>query len=265
MQRTIRLLLLIAMMGFAIIPQATNAQETGITTPDGTLRRIRVPVLMYHYVSELPPDADEFRVNLTVTPDIFRSHLEFFRENDYTPISLKELDDALRHGTELPEKPVVLTFDDGHLDHYTNAFPLLQEFGYTGTFFVITSLLDNDHPDYINWEQAKEMADAGMGIEPHTKNHINLTERNRDTLVYEILGSIESVEAHLGQRPQMFSYPAGRYDDATLAVVAEADIARAVTTEPGSLHTTSNTLLLSRLRVTGNMSPAGLVYIIENF
>ncbi|MEM6283459.1 MAG: polysaccharide deacetylase family protein [Chloroflexota bacterium] len=264
MKQITLILLSISLLTAFNVALTANAQAE-MTAPDGTLRRIRVPILMYHYVSELPDEADEFRVNLTVTPEIFRSHLEFFRENGYSPVSLIELDNALRDGAPLPAKPVILTFDDGHLDHYTNAFPLLQEYGYTGTFFVITSLLDNNHPDYINWEQAKEMAEAGMSIEPHTKNHINLTERNRDTLVYEILGSIESVEAHLGQRPQMFSYPAGRYDDAVLTVAAEADIARAVTTEPGSLHTTSNTLLLSRLRVTGNMSPAGIAYIIENF
>ncbi len=248
----------------ALFPTASQAQESTLLH-DGTLRRIRVPILMYHYVSELPPDADEYRRNLTISPGNFRAHLQYMQEQGYQTIGLHDLDNALRNGAPLPERPVILTFDDGYTDHYTDAFPILREFGATGTFFVITARLDENHPRYITWEQAREMAAAGMSIEPHSKNHIELDGRDRDTLVYEILGSIQSVEYHIGQTPRTFSYPVGRYDDATLAVMAETDIRRAVTTELGSVHTTSNSLLVGRLRISGDMSAAGLRYLLENY
>jgi peptidoglycan/xylan/chitin deacetylase (PgdA/CDA1 family) len=256
-----RILVCIAVLG--LVSGQANAHDT--TSHDGTLRRIRVPILMYHYISELPTNADKYRVELTVTPDIFHAHMAYLHDNGYETISLDMLDDALRLGTPLPSKPIVLTFDDGHLDHYTNAYPILQEFSFTGTFFVITGLLDNRHPDYINWEQANEMKAAGMHIEPHTKNHLELDNRSRDFVVYEVLGSIESVEAHIGQRPRNFSYPVGRYDDLTLQVMQEAAIARAVTTQLGSAHTTTNRLEVSRLRVTGNMNVQGLRHLLQNY
>jgi peptidoglycan/xylan/chitin deacetylase (PgdA/CDA1 family) len=229
---------------------------------DGTLRRIRVPILMYHYISEPPPGADAYRIELSITPDIFRAHMQYLEDEGYTPVSLYDLDAALIRGAALPAKPVILTFDDGHIDHYTNVFPILKEYGFTATFFVITARLDERNADYINWEQAEEMATTGMNIEPHTKNHFDLRNRNRDFLVYEVLGSIESVAAHLENQPTMFSYPAGRYDENTLDLIAEANIRRAVTTQPGSFHTTHNQLEVKRLRITGNMSVAGLSYLL---
>ena len=219
---------------------------------------------MYHYIGELPADADEYRVNLTVTPSQFETHLSYLQQNGYTTVTLDDLDAALQAGQPLPPKPIVLTFDDGHLDHYTNAFPALQRFGFSGTFFVITGLLDVDHPNYINWEQAQEMEAAGMRIEPHTKSHLQLNDRGAEFLVYEVLGSIESVEAHLNRRPQMFSYPAGRYDEQTLSVVEAAGVRRAVTTQPGQQHTTDNRLELRRVRISGDTTAIGLHYILNS-
>lgn len=259
MQRVWRFSLVIIV--FILSTALVQAQDTLIDV-DGTLRRIRVPILMYHYVSVPPPDADVYRVELSVTPEIFRSHMQHLHDASYMPISVGQLDEALRRGTPLPDKSVILTFDDGHLDHYTNVFPVLNEFGFTATFFVITARLDERNADYISWEQAQEMVAAGMQIEPHTKNHFDLRNRSRDFLVYEITGSIESITAHIDSEPNVFSYPAGRYDDNTLQVVGESNIRRAVTTQPGTLHTTHNQLEMRRLRITGNMSVAGLDYLL---
>ena len=230
---------------------------------DGTLRRIRVPILMYHYVGELPVDADQYRVNLTISAEMFRAHLQYLQDEGYTTISLADLESALRDGTELPEKSVILTFDDGHIDHFTNVFPALQEFGQTGTFFLMTGRLDAQDPAYMSWAQAREMAEAGMSMESHTKNHPDLRERDTDFLIYEIVGSIESITAHTGQAPHFFAYPGGRYDDAALALLDTTDIQRAVTTEFGNLHTTDNVMLLPRLRISNETTVSGLAYLLN--
>lgn len=230
---------------------------------DGTLRRVRVPILMYHYVSELPPDADPIRIDLTVTPANFRAHMQHLRDEGYTPVSLYDLHAALLTGQPLPARPVILTFDDGHIDHYIEVFPVLREFGFTGTFFIITGLVDSNAPDYITWAQAAEMAEAGMSLEPHTKTHRDLRERSDDLLVYEMLGSRESLNAHTISPARMFSYPAGRYDEATLRVARDLDIWRAVTTQPGLLHTTDNWLELPRVRVSYETGVAGLAHLLS--
>jgi peptidoglycan/xylan/chitin deacetylase (PgdA/CDA1 family) len=239
-----------------------HAAAQPLAESDGTLRRIRVPVLMYHYVSPLPSDADAIRRDLTVEPDVFESHLRYLVEQGYETISLYQLYDALTRGVPLPPKPVVLTFDDGYRDHYDYVFPALRRYGLTGTFFIITGRADASDPAYLTWAEIAEMAQAGMSMEPHTKSHISLEGRNRDVLIYEMLGSHESLRAHTGSRAQMLSYPAGRYDDLTLQMADEIGFELAVTTEAGMHHTTSNTLELPRVRVSGETSAAGLHYLL---
>lgn len=219
---------------------------------DGTLRRIAVPILMYHYISTPPDDADVYRRDLSVTPANFRAQMAFLAERGYTVIGLDDLNLALRWGAPLPPNPVVLTFDDGYADAYRVAFPILQEFGYTGTFFVITRRLDEGHPAYLTWAQAREMAQAGMSIESHTRDHFDLRRRDSAFLIDQIQGSIESIEAHTGRRPRFFCYPSGRWDRGAVEALQSLGIWAAVTTEGGVEHTTDATLLLRRVRISGD-------------
>jgi peptidoglycan/xylan/chitin deacetylase (PgdA/CDA1 family) len=230
---------------------------------DGTLRRLQVPILMYHYISPLPPDADAVRVGLTLDPTMFRQHIEYFEGAGYTTISLYEMDEALMNGTELPSNPVVLTFDDGYAEHYNYVFPLLREHRMTGTFFVITQFADNNAENYLTWAQVEDMEAAGMSMEAHTKNHVDLRNRNYDYLVFEIAGSIESIEAHTGTRSRMFAYPVGRYDANTLDVMASTNVLRAVTTQLGTWHTSDNRLEVARMRITNETNISSLIYLLN--
>lgn len=229
-----------------------------------TLRRIHVPILMYHYVSELPPHADSIRQGLTVTPAIFQAHMKFLHDHGYTTISLYDLNDALTKGTKLPPKPIILTFDDGYIDAYTNVFPVLKQYGFIGTFFIITSRPDANDPAYLSWPQITEMSQAGMSMEPHTKDHLDLRQRDHDFLIYQMKGSIESLTAYTGKTPHMFSYPVGHYDASVLQVARELDVWIAVTTANGDLQTTSGRLHAARLRISGNMSVDGLAAMLRH-
>lgn len=246
-----------------LMVQGQTRQNAVPPSGDGTLRRIHVPILMYHYVSELPPDADATRIDLTVRPDMFRTHMQDLKDDGYTTITLYQLDDALLNGTPLPAKPIILTFDDGYIDHYVNVFPILKEYGFIGTFFIITGMPDNHVPGYVTWEQIREMSDAGMDMESHTKTHQDLRNRDYDFLVYELLGSAQSLQAYTGREPHMFAYPVGHYDDMTLNVLHQLGMWRAVTTESGSLETTDNRLELPRLRVSGDTGVSGLEYLLR--
>src|SRR5688572_28200047 len=109
--RNTMLLICILMLGIRTSSQENSNQWPAIEG-DGTLRRLYLPILMYHYVSALPPDADDVRIGLTLSPAVFRQHIEYLANASYQAVSLYEMDEALMNGAELPSNPVILTFDD---------------------------------------------------------------------------------------------------------------------------------------------------------
>jgi peptidoglycan/xylan/chitin deacetylase (PgdA/CDA1 family) len=230
---------------------------------DDTLRRMRVPILMYHYISVPPPDADQYRLDLSVTPDQFAAQLAWLRDSGFTAVSLDTLYFALAEGARLAPRPVVLTFDDGYADAYTNAFPLLRQFGMIGTFFVVTDWLDTAQPGYLTWPQAREMARAGMSIQSHTRSHKDLTSGcDYDCLVYQILGSVQTIQAEIGTRPRFFCYPGGQYDRAAIQVLSQVGIVAAVTTDAGTFQVSSRLYELKRARMRGSTRVDDLAWMM---
>ena len=228
----------------------TATKPPPLPSPVGTYSvTVRVPILMYHYVSEPPEDADEYRQDLSVPPERFRQQMEYLASNGFKSISFKDLSLAVTGKKALPEKPVILTFDDGYEDNYRNAYPIMQAFGFTGTFFVVTGFIDNQTPGYMTWPMVEEMAAAGMDVQPHSKTHVDLREQPRDVLLWQILGSQETIAAHLGYTPRYFCYPGGRYDDETIAMLQELDFWGAVTTAGGKWHGYEDRFHWRRLRV----------------
>jgi peptidoglycan/xylan/chitin deacetylase (PgdA/CDA1 family) len=206
---------------------------------------------MYHYISVPPPDADAYRRDLSVTPDDFEAQLAWMRNQGYESITLTDLVYHLTLGWPLPEKPVIITFDDGYRDNYTNAFPLLKKYGYDGTFFLVTRAIDYGDPAYLSWDMVKEMHQAGMEMQPHGYRHYDLRGRDVDFLVYEIVGSKEAVEARTGETARFFSYPSGSYDARTVAVLESAHFWGAVITWQGATHSSENLFELMRVRIRG--------------
>ena len=194
---------------------------------------IRVPILMYHYVSTPPEDADKYRVNLSVEPDNFRQQMAYLHDNGVEVIDLYELTEYLVKSETPPDNAVILTFDDGYVDNYQFAYPILEEFGYKGTFFIVTEFVDRGFPQYMSWEMIEEMAAAGHRFESHTKTHPDLAILGYNDLVWQILGSQETLAAHLGYKPQYLSYPSGSYNEETLQMVESLSLWGAVTTKGG--------------------------------
>lgn len=208
-----------------------------LPTPSGVYSwTLKVPILMYHYVSEPPKDADKYRRDLSVTPRDFEEQMAYLADNGFEAVDLYDLSLAITAKKELPEKPVVITLDDGYLDNYENAFPILQEHGMKATFFVVTQFIDEGREGYLSWEMVKEMADAGMRIEPHSKTHPDLSGAEKDYVIYEVLGSQETIAAHIGYTPRYFCYPGGRYTEETMAILDELGFWGAVTTADDAWH-----------------------------
>jgi peptidoglycan/xylan/chitin deacetylase (PgdA/CDA1 family) len=215
---------------------------------------LKVPILMYHYISKPPEDADEYRTDLSVTPDQFREQLSYLKDNGYTTIDLYDLSQAIVSQIELPEKPIILTFDDGYLDNYENAFPVLQEFGYEGTFFVVTEFIDKQREGYMTWAMVEEMARSGMRMESHSRTHPDLRGISRERLIWEILGSQETLAAHIGYIPRYFCHPGGWYDEATIQMLQELNFWGATTTQNGSWHGFDDRFEWRRVRIRNTTS-----------
>ncbi len=231
------------------LPTATNTPLPLPTPHEVYSWTLKVPILMYHYISIAPPDADKYRVDLSVAPDDFREQMAYLAENGYTTITFEDLSLAIADKQDLPNKPVILTIDDGYKDNYENAFPILQEYGLTATIFLATGFLDDGHSDYMTWDMVKEMAAAGIQFAPHSKTHIDLRGLSRDALIWQMLGSQETIAAHVGYTPRYFSYPSGRFDENAIAVLKELNFWGAVTTLGGKWHGFEDRYEWTRLRV----------------
>ncbi len=232
-------------------------------TPDGVTRNVSLPILMYHYLSEPPAGADIYRRDLSVTPEQFAAHLDRLLAEGYTTISFYQLLEYLTLGSPLPEKPVILTFDDGYRDNFVNAFPALKERGMVATFFVVTDFLDEERQAYLSWEMAREMLAAGMSIESHSRNHASLEGKDDDYLVWQALGSLETLQFELGVRPRFVSYPAGEYDRRTIAVFQSAGFWAGVTTVQGMDHSSERPFELERIRVRNTTDADELIRLME--
>ena len=233
-----------------ITPTSTSTPEPTATYPPPP-EEVNVPILMYHYISEVPTDADSYRIDLTVPPNRFEEQLQYLKTQGYQTIHLVDIYDTLSTGKPLPENPIVLTIDDGYKDAYTNAFPMLQVYGFTAEFFMLATPSHYEAPPYLSWNDVRIMADNGMSMQAHGRDHYDLTNRDYDFLVYQILGAKEAVEAHSNKNVTFFCYPSGRYDDDTQAVVESAGYLGAVTTQWGATQRLDNRYTWSRIRIKG--------------
>jgi peptidoglycan/xylan/chitin deacetylase (PgdA/CDA1 family) len=232
-------------------------------TPDGVARTLRVPILMYHYISLPPAGAGAVRRDLSVTPERFEAQLQYLYDAGYTSITLDDLAMALETGAPLPERPVILTFDDGYRDHYYNAYPLLLKYGFTGSFFLVTSCLDEGREEYLTWDQVTEMHAEGMEFGAHGYTHLDLSGRSVDYLVWQMLGPRQAIEERIGEPVRWFCYPAGKYDDQAVAVLHSANYWGAVTITNGAEHHSGGLFELTRIRVHGSYGVANLAAAID--
>ena len=167
-----------------------------------------VPVLNYHQINDRDHNA------LTLSTPEFEAQMQYLAENGYHPITPNELADHLENGAPLPEKPILLTFDDGYIDNYKNAYPILQKYGLKGSIFIITDYL-NVYPNYLTWEICQEMQDSGIiDIECHTMTHVALSElSSAEELQHEAVDSKKAIESHLNKKVTSIAYPCGAYND----------------------------------------------------
>ena len=207
------------------------------------LEEVRIPILMYHSISDTDPNN-----SLLVPPALFEEHIKWLSDNGFTAMSLDEVKTAKDTG-KVPEKPVVITFDDGYVDNYTAAFPILQKYNMKATFFIITNNTDKDGY-YMSSNMLKEMNEKGMEIENHTAYHLELNTLSREEQVASIKDGQAFLKDVIGVESNDLCYPVGRYNDITLQVAKELNINLAVTTEGGISDFEDGPYDLKRVRIS---------------
>ena len=173
-----------------------------------------VPIFMFHYVKDVSPEEKEkntLHYRLSYSPEKFENMLRFFEKNNITPITFYELKDVIEKKKKMPKNPVILTFDDGYIDHYTNAFRILENFQMKGVFFVVSG--NPGKKWYTTWEDIEKMSNAGHEIGSHTVSHADLTSLSDAMLTQELLHSKQEIEKHIHKSVISFCYPSGRHDE----------------------------------------------------
>jgi|CXWL01.1.fsa_nt_gi peptidoglycan/xylan/chitin deacetylase (PgdA/CDA1 family) len=177
-----------------------------------------MPTLMYHKIGDYPPGSK--LAKLWVTAADFRRQLAYLKENGYTSIDFRDWRDAEKGLKPLPEKPVLITFDDGYMNNYELAYPILREFGMKGCIFLVYETMDKHNSWHdpatepwlkmLTWAQIHEMQDCGV-IEfgSHTMRHRNLETLSLDEVRWELTESKRRLEEKLGREMVGFAYPYG--------------------------------------------------------
>ncbi|MBL7196506.1 MAG: polysaccharide deacetylase family protein [Candidatus Omnitrophica bacterium] len=207
------------------------------------------PVLMYHYIVDTDLAKKDKRI---VTPQTFEQQMHFLKVNDYNVISLEEFAKFLKHKKRIPRNTVVLTFDDGYLDNYENAYPILKKYDLKATMFVIVDSLSN--PNFMTKEQIKEMSNSGLiTIGSHTLGERHLPSiADEDELKKEIYDSKKKLEAILNKPVNCFSYPIGGFNKKIRQMVIDAGYTVAVSTSPGLCYSNDDPFAIKRVRISEN-------------
>lgn len=175
----------------------------------------QVPVLMYHRVDKASSDRN------TVPLDKFIWQMRYLHEHGYTTISVRQLQRHMAGQAALPEKPVVLTFDDGYMDNYEYALPVLQKYDLTASVFVVAGWVgrecgwrkeDKRTVRLMNWQQLKEWQNAGNEVGAHTLQHPHLSQLSETTIREELAGSKQLLEEKLQTEISILCYPYGDFD-----------------------------------------------------
>lgn len=208
-----------------------------------------VPLLMYHEVGDGPN-------SLYVREAELKAQVAELAAQGYKTVSLDQVERHFKSGEPLPEKPIVLTFDDGYASTFSRAAPILAAHGFTGTVFVITDFVGQ--PGYLTWDQVRQLAAAGWEVGSHTVSHPDLTKLSSKLLERQLTVSKTVLEEQLQRPVRAFCYPSGRQNAAVAAAVARAGYEVAVTTESGPATSQQSALLWRRLRVNRGESAQAL-------
>ena len=214
-------------------------EELTLTNED-----IGIPVLYYHSVEEVE------RNEVVISPEKLRKELQYIKDSGYVTLTMSEVNDYINNNKPIPEKSILITFDDGYMNNYTDAFPILKELDMKATIFVIANGLDDGY--YLSSEQLKELSDYGIDIESHTFTHPHLNELTYEQQLEELVKSKEKIEGITGKPVLSVAYPFGDIDENSAKAAKAAGYSLAFTTDLGRADRTDGNLNLNRVYVSSS-------------
>ena len=181
---------------------------------------VAIPVLLYHNFVTIVPDSDPDNYSYINTPESFEENIKTLLDNGYTTISFKDLNDAYSGKSTLPNKPIIITFDDGYYSNYEYIYPILKKYNVKASIFVVTDKIDKeiDGIKYLTWDNCLEIQNSGLvEIFSHSTNHIFYDKFPARRVRDDVKESYEEIEKHLGKQPlKVFAYPYGAYTKETV-------------------------------------------------
>ncbi|CAL9649065.1 hypothetical protein SUDANB1_06547 [Streptomyces sp. enrichment culture] len=213
---------------------------------------VRVPILMYHAVATDPNEATRA---LSVTPEAFAEQMAVLADRGLTPVTTAELAACWRSGRALPERPVLITFDDGYEGVHRHALPALAKHGFPATLFVSTGWLRGPYDTgggldtMLDWDQVRELAAEGVEIGGHSHSHPQLDQVSDATLRFELIHCKEIVSDQLGNVPASFAYPYGYSSRRVRQAVRETGYAQALAVGNGLARRAQGPYALRRVTV----------------
>jgi peptidoglycan/xylan/chitin deacetylase (PgdA/CDA1 family) len=222
----------------------------------------KIPILMYHSISSFA--SPRFRPNI-VTPEAFEDQLTYLEESGYNSVTVSQFVQAMgKGGCTLPPRPVLLTFDDGYADFYTEALPALRCHGFIATLYVATGYvggtsrwlrtIEETTRPMLTWTQLAEINANGIECGAHSHTHLPLDILPLDAADEEIVRSKKLLEEHLGQLVSSFAYPYGYYSDRVQQIVRETGFTSACAVRLAMSSLLDNPYALARLAIRPDTS-----------
>lgn len=216
-----------------------------------------IPVIMYHSIK------DEKDNPVRVSKESFQAQMKYLKDNNYTALSLDELYEFIENNVPVPEKSVVLTFDDGYKDNYETAYPILKKYGFKATIFVISDYIGKD--EYLNASQIKELDKSGIRIESHTVKHEALNALSYNDQLATLKQSKESLQGLLSRQIKYIAYPYGKYNESTIKAAKAAGYSLALTTDGRWSDKSDGIYTLDRVFISGLHNLDTFIYRITTF
>jgi peptidoglycan/xylan/chitin deacetylase (PgdA/CDA1 family) len=171
----------------------------------------RVPILVYHSISDNLFGKSHPYSHINTSPEVFRRQMRCLHQEGYRSIGLNELIKGFEIGLDLT-KTVVITFDDGYQDFLTEAMPILKQYGFMATVFLATGRIQQtsmrlEGVDYLTWSEVRELHQEGIEFGSHTVTHPDLRCLGPEQIEYELGYSKEVIEQQLGTSINSFAYP----------------------------------------------------------
>ncbi len=221
-----------------------TADLNQLAWPEGAT--LSAKILMYHHVGPLPDGADDIRKGLTVSTENFARQLKYLKDNNYTVVTLEKMYELISQGQKT-DKVAVLSFDDGYSDNFTYAWPVMEKYQFSGTFFIISGKIGQN--EYMGESQIKQLALSGNEIGSHSVNHLNMDKLTGQKLKNEVKLSKESLGELTGKKIISFCYPAGKFSEEAKADLKEAGYKMAVTTAKGKAFSADQPFEIPRYRI----------------